>query len=835
MWNKLISFIRRMSLSRLGFPVRLMIVAGFSLALVAVATLGYVAYSNVNRLARLLQDATTPFTFLSNLQDVMVDVTEADNAVRSYTTTGKKEHLKIYNSSAAIYRQKIKLLKDATNGNDSLSNEIKALESLVGRKYGVLLAMIGEVDRNDARTIFERLADKFVDTTAVADTVRKERETFQRIFGARGDSLPPNLSSPGGDKLSKDEFLLQLQRFNEQEQIYLRNKQRRMDSLISRDRTLTLRINTLARNMESEQTAAAQQSALDANFSSARTTRFIGTFTVVVLVLCLTLLIFIVNDLDKNRQLQLRLEAEKARAEILAKAKEEFLANMSHEIRTPMNAVIGFAEQLSDTRLDTRQQRLLDPIRHSANYLLALINDILDYSKLESGNFRLEATGFRPANLMGEVAMTFERSVAAKGITLDCGMKGEMHEVLVGDPLRLRQMLFNLVSNAIKFTEKGGITVRMEELSRQNGQSLVQFTVHDTGIGIEQDQMERIFTEFMQADNSTTRKYGGTGLGLAITRKLAEMHGGRIYLESQPGKGTRAVLEIPYQIGQTTDLEVSPLSPSTQTGNMQLLRGKHALLADDEPYNRELITLIMDKWGVTVDASENGRQLLEKLDKNPVCDFILMDLQMPEMDGITATRQIRSQSKDVPILALTATSTGREIQAALQAGMNAHLLKPFQEHELYEVLLRLLGLNRELPVSALPEPVTAPPALTYPGGRLYSLDELRRLTQGDPRFMTNMLRIFVNTASTHLEQLTRSADAGDWEVLGMTAHKLVPPCRHLGLVPLVEQLKGIEADCKEQERLESLPQRANLAADTLTAIIREVKQDLSELESEAGK
>ncbi|MEM9987743.1 MAG: ATP-binding protein, partial [Bacteroidota bacterium] len=361
---------------------------------------------------------------------------------------------------------------------------------------------------------------------------------------------------------------------------------------------------------------------------------------------------------------------------------------MSHEIRTPMNAVIGFADQLHSTTLNRQQHRLLDPLRHSAGYLLALINDVLDYSKLESGDFPLEKVGLSPKDILKETEETFFEQAKAKGLALKCMADPNLPPVVLGDPLRLKQMLFNLMSNALKFTESGSVVLRASRQPHSVAtMAKLQFEVKDTGIGIPLEKQENIFSKFIQADTSTTRRYGGTGLGLAITKRLAEIQEGELTLVSEVGRGTTVTLVLPQQLGTEQDLlpdlSESPLDAAT-------LAGRSVLLVDDELYNRELAQYVLNKWKVKVKSVESGVKALMHLERGEPVDLILMDLQMPNKDGFETTRLIREKLglRDIPILAMTATSTPSEIQRAYAVGMNAHLLKPFRESDLLGLMLR---------------------------------------------------------------------------------------------------------------------------------------------------
>ncbi|MFK7925186.1 MAG: ATP-binding protein [Bacteroidia bacterium] len=576
-------------------------------------------------------------------------------------------------------------------------------------------------------------------------------------------------------------------------------------------------LKSLLTRLEERDSRANQDLAQNAETQADDTTNFIAWFSSVVLLLCVVLIAVIFGDMARNYRLQKRLEQEKARAEKLAKVKEDFLANMSHEIRTPMNALIGFSEQLAQTPLKSSQFSLLQPIRNSAHYLLALINDILDYSKLESGKFQLETTTFQPRTLLEEVLQTLQPLAQNKGIELVGENFSKLPPAIKGDPLRLRQMLFNLLGNAIKFTTEGSVRLQAEILSQKDNNIKLRFAIKDTGIGIPEDQLKKVFQNFVQADNSTTRRFGGTGLGLSITQKLATLHDGEVAIESTVGEGTSVSLLLPYLIGKEEDV---PQKPQNVQVKPQQLKEKRILVADDEAYNRELIQLILDKWEVISVIVNDGKAALAEL-KNQSFDIILMDLRMPEIDGVSVARELRQILKiNTPILALTATSTEEEINQALEAGMNGHLLKPFQEADLLATITHLLGLPMEVEIRDLHQVEDESEAL--PEDK-FSLVHLENLTNNNPQALARMLQLFSEAAKDNIQGIEQAIVQKDWQEISMRAHKMIPPCRHLGLEGLVSQLKAIETQANQQTDWPGLVKSLTEGLQKLKAIVSTVE------------
>jgi signal transduction histidine kinase/ActR/RegA family two-component response regulator len=402
---------------------------------------------------------------------------------------------------------------------------------------------------------------------------------------------------------------------------------------------------------------------------------------------------------EMNRQLQNAL-SETTRlaeaAESASRAKSEFLANMSHEIRTPMNGIIGMLDLLAKTPLDAQQSEYLQLTRRSANALMGIISDILDLSKIESGRMTLNPERFDLLEMLQDVAALFASPARNKGLDLFLQAPSEMPRMVIGDALRLRQVVSNLVNNAVKFTESGSITIALEYLGEEAQEHLRQarlrICVSDTGIGVPPESLSSIFEEFTQADSSITRRYGGTGLGLAISKKLVEMMGGRIGVQSEVGKGSTFWVEL------TLPVASGDVKQETEPSPTFCLAGVRVLLAEDNEVNRLVAVRMLETFGCKVDTALNGAQAVEKALADKY-DLILMDVQMPEMDGYEATRHIREVERTTGehriIIAMTAHSLESDRQACLETGMDDYLSKPVKRERLAETLAKWVGTREQ--------------------------------------------------------------------------------------------------------------------------------------------
>lgn len=762
-----------------------------------------------------------------HLSQLLANLAEAESHLRAYSLTQNEAFLQSYNEDTKEVFIQLNALKKLNQG-ESWEKRLDTLNTLINKKVQGLNEFAVLKTQLDQRTFtnkaIKRLSQSASTPVKVNTTLKKtEREVLKKlppapsvkmeqvekrgllnkIFGksktAPVVTLPDSSLVTSTKEVSIDTIVLAqpvadsmvsgmrkvLRELQQEETSNRRQLGEQELALLAFDQVVMEQIHRVIRLMAQEEAAVSNKRIIKARYMVNDASLIILLISCTGLFTSFVFVTLVIRDISRSNFYKDQLEKARRKEEQLRQVKEQFLANMSHEIRTPLNAIVGFSEQLHQQKLPPQQHKQVEAIRFSSDFLLATVNDILDMSKIEAGQIRFEKMDFDALPLLHKTAELIENRAKDKGLVFTTDLP-IAPAYMKGDPFRLQQILYNLLGNAVKFTDSGEVKLKCRARDNGFGKYLIDITVSDSGIGIPAEKIGQIFDSFTQADPSITRRYGGSGLGLAITKKLITLQGGEISVRSRPGKGTIFYVTIPYPKGQ-------PVEQQLFTEKLEEIpaewRTKKALVVDDDPLNVLLLQTILKKWKIPTEVASSGHEALQKLSSEPA-DVVLTDMNMPGMSGLQLLEHIRKTegpNSQVPVVAVTANAMQHDLDRYLSLGMTAYLLKPFQEHELSQLLASLWQQTAtEEPVTESQAEAPAPAKKAdktketkVPKAEDYSLHIYHRYSAGDADSLRLMLETFLNNTEENVLLLEQYCTQEDWQNVKELAHKMYPSFKQI--------------------------------------------------------
>ena len=536
------------------------------------------------------------------------------------------------------------------------------------------------------------------------------------------------------------------------------------------------------------------------------------------------------TDVTDLKNSEINLKNDLVSAKETQQVKEQFLANMSHEIRTPIHGITSLTNLLLKTQINQDQLTYLNAIKKSADNLLVIINDILDLSKIEAQKMTFESTIFNVNEMVDTTFELFRAKASEKGISIMKTTDECIPEYVKGDPTRLSQILNNLVNNAIKFTNKGHVEISFKLVDTNHNCSMISFAIKDTGIGIAQNKLSTIFDMFTQAGDDISRKYGGTGLGLSIAKKLVDLQGGIIKVESTVGQGTTFTFSLPFDHPDPKELELH--HAVSEEPESKIDASTKILIVEDNDINRLVINKIMKDWGIQPDNAIHGKDAIEKITTNHY-DIVLLDIEMPEMNGYQCIREIRTRlpepKRNIPVMAMTAHANKKERDKCIGLGMNDYISKPFDPFDLKQKIVALsrksIGGSRDINNDVVPTENNA--SFPEPEVKLTNLEYLRVLSEDNESFFRDFISLFLNNTPETMDALNNSLEMKNWEGVRQASHKIKPSLNYLGLKDAQKTAATIEEYAKELIRLENIPGLVDELNKTMIAVYSELEKELN--------
>ncbi len=768
------------------------IIAIIAMIILAVSMFTYSKFSNT---LSILTETTKPDYESIRIQTVLNRLNKIDNNAKSYVITQSKDYLKNFKSNVKELKLKSKKIITDFSSNTNLL----VLDTLINNKINVLNQLILTQDLKENTDGLSNIIRE-INSNNKSD----KNKIWNKIFHSK-------------NKVNKDEVERIVNNVKNNETLIKDTLITHEIKLLSEDKNISNKITDFISRFEIKEKEKLLNNASANSYAIESSRVILISSSILILIMLIILMIIIIRYVNSNKSYKLALQKEKEYAEKLARTKEQFLATMSHEIRTPMNAVTGFIEQIALGPLNEEQRSQIEIVQKSSEDLLYIINDILSLSKIESGKLKLEKTSFNITETIHDLKNSTTSLLRNKPVTLNVNIDTK-NDIVIGDPYRIKQILLNLLGNAIKFTHKGSITLSLKELKPNIDKTNMLFKITDTGIGMTPEQLDKVFNTYEQGETKTERAYGGTGLGLSITKRLIDLHDGSLTVKSKKNEGTTIEILISYPISKKAEIPTEKQQPV----NKKLLQDKTILIVDDEPFNRQLLEAILNKKNIHTLTATNGIEAIEQVNNYHI-DLILMDNYMPQMNGTEASIKIRELKDDtknnIPIIVISAAVENNDVSNYMSAGVNGFIAKPFKELDvLYKIEQVFEGKNSFEPKGKHKN--------EKPSNKI-DFDNLKKLCNNDQDFYTDMLNTFIESTSESSLALKKKLARKDTESIAKIAHKMKATFGHLEAFGIMNNLSAIEKNCKIDKPIHIIKVLVDDTLDQVNETVNLAKQELN--------
>lgn len=793
------------------------VIAGYLVvAILAGLALWYI-YAQIESYSRIAQSNTANNEQLILVSEITTNLNESENISRRLIQTGDQEELALYNAQIDSIRENLKNLRGGYS-EIQFNAELDSISTLLSRKTENLKELV--VLRNSERNTnyysqvlreLEKIDESFAQENyeeRFANLEPHQRRVLIKFLEYAKEDNSGQLTNQRLDSLvtSVKKVLTEFEFANRQ---FRKEVIQKENALLSNDLILNQQLRKLLSGLEREERRNSVQRSQVFQKMLEKSSTILIIAGVGSILIILFFMILIIRDITRSRQYRNQLERAKNFAESLLASREHFMAAITHDLRSPLNTVIGYSELMEKTELSDKQNHYLKQVKKSSDYILRLVNDLLDLSKLEAGKMLIENLPFNPKHLITDTVNNVIPAENEKDLQIQITISKEANVQVLSDPFRIKQILSNLISNAWKFTDSGSIEITVFLEKKIEDRHILTIKVKDTGIGISTEKQESIFEEFSQEDSSIEKRFGGSGLGLAITKQLTELLSGSISLESEQGKGSEFTVLIP--VTKVPNSETEPqISPILE---QKSISDKKVLVVDDEPGQLALTFELATSMGFNCETATNGKDALQKL-QNCHYDLILSDIQMPKMDGFQLIKNLKENPKwqHIPVIALSGR-TDVDDSIYKKAGFHDNLLKPYKSEDLSGAIAEIF--NMEAPKKK----TLAPVKFEHFNSSEYDLSEIYEFSGGDEEALHIIIQAFLEGSEKSIVEFKAAKQKNNFEKMGKLAHRMLPMLRQMKAEKVIPVLMKLE-------------QRQNLEEKEINQFIDSLQKLMHDLEAE---